>query len=327
MKKLFLLLLVISACGCSETVPVQPGGTGTIPDNYSGTTFTADYTVANEAVLRAIPAEYIDRARTNLHIAYQHTSHGTHVAYGVFGLPAYKSGDAEKFGVCTPGSYTPSQLEFHDYAMGSYAASGEDASDLSRNETAFIQATRNYLNDAKNSRINVVMWSWCDISGHDVAGNYLPGIATLVNEFGPGGSTARAQTNPVHFILMTGHANAGANIGDGKPKNQAALINSFSSSNRLFCLDYHSIDTHAMDGTCYDDAGDNGQSAAYGGNFLEDWQNNHTLNTDWYNNLNSVNGSTTFGNHNTQHITANRKAYAFWWILARISGWDGTLQL
>ncbi len=30
-----------------------------------------------------------------------------------------------------------------------------------------------------------------------------------------------------------------------------------------------------------------------------------------------------FGAHNSQHITANRKAYAMWWILARIAGWDG----
>ena len=34
-------------------------------------------------------------------------------------------------------------------------------------------------------------------------------------------------------------------------------------------------------------------------------------------------GRVDYGEHNTQHITANRKAYAFWWILARIAGWAG----
>ena len=36
-------------------------------------------------------------------------------------------------------------------------------------------------------------------------------------------------------------------------------------------------------------------------------------------------GSVTYGAHNSQHITANRKAYAMWYILARIAGWDGTI--
>ena len=42
--------------------------------------YIADHTVAREDVLRSIPREYIDKARTELVVAYQHTSHGTHVS-------------------------------------------------------------------------------------------------------------------------------------------------------------------------------------------------------------------------------------------------------
>ena len=52
----------------------------------TGTEFIADYNIATESVLRSVPTEYIDSARIKLHIAYQHTSHGTHVSRGVFGL-------------------------------------------------------------------------------------------------------------------------------------------------------------------------------------------------------------------------------------------------
>ena len=319
-----MLLTALFAAACSEEGAVNPGG-GTINPvvvtNYTGTTFIAGYPVAKDVVLRRIPTEWIDRARTNLHIAYQHTSHGTHVAYGMFGLPGFKAGDDVRFGIRTPGTPDANKLEFHDYAM-----SGSGVDDLSSNETGFLQATRDYLDEPGNARINVVMWSWCDIAGHNVSGNYLPGMATLINEYGVGGTSPRAATNPVHFIFMTGHANEGANTGAGNPREQAAIITNYCGTNGLFCLDYYSIDTHAMDDTYYEDTGDNGQSVAYGGNFLQDWQNAGTLGVDYYESLDSIGGSAVYGQHNTQYITANRKAFAMWWILARLAGWDGTLE-
>ena len=75
--------------------------------------YIANYEVAKENVLRAIPESYINKAREELHIAYQHTSHGTHVSYGVFGLQDYKSGDDVLFGV-TNKEPTTGKLDFID---------------------------------------------------------------------------------------------------------------------------------------------------------------------------------------------------------------------
>lgn len=285
------------------------------PEIITGkTTVIANDSIAYENILRSIPEEYINAARNDLHIAYQHTSHGTHVSYGMFGLPDFKAGDETKFGI-TNNDPTAGKLDFRDYAMASYAESGIDASDLSRNETAFIQATRNYLDDPDNSEINVVLWSWCNIAGHDVEENYLPGMQTLINEYG----------DLVTFIFMTGHANKNANVGDGNPKNQADLIIDYCRENKFYCLDYYGIDTHDMDGNYWEDAGDDGNSST-GGNFYADWQSSHSLGVAYFENKSSPGGSVTYGAHNTQHITANRKAYAMWYILARIAGWDGTSQ-
>ncbi len=272
----------------------------------------ANDSIANENTLRSIPEEYINAARNTLHIAYQHTSHGTHVSYGMFGLPGFKAGDEGLFAI-TNNNPQPDKLDFRDNAMASYAEPGEDASDLSRNETAFIQATSNYLDDPDNSEINVVMWSWCDIAGHDVETNYIPGMQTLINEYG----------NSVTFVFMTGHANKDNNVGKGKPKNQAELIINYCRENKFHCLDYYGIDTHDMEGNYWEDAGDDGNSST-GGNFYADWQNSHSLGTGYFENRSSPGGSVAYGQHNTQHITANRKAYAMWYILARIAGWDGT---
>jgi hypothetical protein len=286
--------------------------------------YIADYSVAKEGILRSIPQMYIDSARTLLHVAYQHTSHGTHVTYGIFGLKDFKSGDNILFGV-TNNNPTSNKLDFNDYALGDYAESGHDASDLSREETAFIQATRNFLDDPDNAQINVVMWSWCSINGHSVSSNYLAGMQQLINEYGKNGSKIGTNNGqriqPVYFVFMTGHAE-GDNIGVGLPKNQADLIINFCNQNHQLCLDYYSIDTHDMSDNYWDDTNDNGYSTKYGGNFYEDWQNTHNMGTYWFENK-STDGSVVYGEHNSQHITANRKAYAMWWILSRIVGWDG----
>lgn len=324
--KLILLLPVAAAlllCNCSkkDENTDDPG-----PQLQNGSVI-ADYTVATDAALRSIPKKYIDKARTTLHIAYQHTSHGTHVSYGMFGLPGFKAGDETLFAITNnTASPVTDKLDFHDYALASYAAAGKDASDLSRDETAFIQATRNYLDDPKNAGINVVMWSWCSIMNHSVATNYLPGMQTLINEYGVNGtkisSGAGKRATPVTFIFMTGHAEQ-TNVGEGKPANQAELITNFCRENKQLCLDYYSIDSHCMQNKYWDDVTDDALSTKYGGNFHIDWQNSHSKGTHWYENREQPGGAVTFGQHNTQHITANRKAFAMWWILARIAGWDG----
>jgi hypothetical protein len=312
-----LVSLVFSSCEKDDLNPdIIPGST----------TVIANDSVAFEAVLRSIPEEYINAARNDLHIAYQHTSHGTHVSRGMFGLPDFQAGDNIRFAISNNNPQAD-KLDFRDNVIASYAASGEDASDLSRNETAFIQATRNYLDDQDNAEVNVIMWSWCSIAGHDVEGNYLPGMQTLINEYGPGGSKIGSgsgkRENAVAFIFMTGHSEGGRNVGEGRPKNQADLIIDYCRNNKFYCLDYYSIDTHDMDGNYWEDAGDDGNSAT-GGNFYLNWQNSHNLGEDYYENKVSPGGSVAYGAHNSQHITANRKAFAMWYILARIAGWDGT---
>ena len=312
---LYFLLLLTTAC---KQDTVEP--------DFVLPTFIAGNEIALEEVLRSIPEDYITKARDQFHVAYQHTSHGTHVSYGIFGLQDYKSGDETLFAISN-NDPQPGKLDFRDYALASHAPPGVDAADLSRDETAFIQTTRNFLDDPDNSVINIVMWSWCNIAGHDVEGNYLTGMDSLINEYGPGGSkigTGPGQrVNPVEFIFMTGHANANVNIGAGNPESQAELILDYCRNNNQFCLDYYGIDSHCMAGKYWQDAGDNGNSDSYGGNYYEDWQSNTTLGINYYENRNAPGGSVTYGTHNTQHITANRKAYAFWWILARMAGWEG----
>ncbi len=288
--------------------------------------YIAGHEVAWEDALRAIPEKYIQAAREEFVISYQHTSHGTHVTRGMYGLPDYKTGDNDLFGISRD-SRTDGMLTVFDNQLQDYSPSGVKATDLSSNETAFIATTQNYLDAPENSDVNVIMWAWCNIAGHDVESNYIPGMAQLISEYGPGGSKIGSDDGqreiPVHFVFMTGHANAGNNLGEGKPKNLAEVIVNYCIENEYFCLDYYSIDTHEMNGKYWEDAGDDGQSSEYGGNFYLDWQNDHELGKDYWENRLSPGGEVAYGAHNSQHITANRKGMAMWWILARLAGWEG----
>jgi len=228
-----------------------------------------------------------------------------------------------RFGVTlNAAASVPGKLDFQDNVVsGAY----NDLSEADSNWAAWRDQVRAYLDSPANARINVMMWSWCDITGHSVP-DYLNSMQTLIGEYGAGGTkigtgSGKTRTTPVTFIFMTGHAVANANTGAGNPREQARLITDYCAAHNYYCIDYYSIDTHAMNNDYYEDAGDNGDSLAYGGNFYQDWQASHALGFDWYKNLESPGGMVSYGDHNTQHITANRKAFAFWGVLARIAGY------
>ena len=48
--------------------------------------------------------------------------------------------------------------------------------DLSAGEDTWPQTTRDFLDDPANQDINVIMWSWCQILGHD--GDQDPGYTS-----------------------------------------------------------------------------------------------------------------------------------------------------
>lgn len=304
----------------------------------------ADHTVADQATLRAIPTRYIDAARRTLHVAYMHTSHGTHVTYGVYGLPGFRPGDDALFGVTADAATPdPDKLDFHDYPW-TYTPS--DLSQADADWSAWLATVRSYLDDPANARINVMLWSWCNIADHDVSA-YLRSMQTAIDEYGAGGAkigtgAGKTRATPVTFVFMTGHANRGANVGAGCPRDQAQAILDYCAAHGYPCLDYYGIDTHAMDGTYYEDAGDNGDSEAYRAaigcttvhrepgsgpdgaviacSYFGHWQDKHALGTDWYENRSAPGGEAVFGAHTYQHVTANRKAYAFWYLMARLAG-------
>ena len=150
-----------------------------------------------------IPNYWVERAKVDLHIAYQHTSHGSQLVTGMTALENFPAFNM-KYEWSDNGS---SGLDFDDYGIpgakpdlsqGDYIVSGESV-------TPWVIATRNLLNNPVNSHVNVIMWSWCSINNHNIL-RYLENMEILVSEYGPGGSGLSDPNKPVAIVFMTGHA-------------------------------------------------------------------------------------------------------------------------
>jgi hypothetical protein len=250
-------------------------------------------------VLDGIPASWIEQARQTLHIAYGHTSHGSQLTTGMAGLVDWK-GAAYAFNTGGTGG----ALDLRDF-YGDFGGLGI-ASDLGNpDRTAWETATRAYI--AQNPAVNVIIWSWCgqvDGTESDIEG-YLDLMDGLEDDY-PG----------VQFVYMTGHTDGTALTENVPLRNQQ--IRDYCLANKKILFDFADIESYDPDGdyfgdklvndACdYDGDGDGTQDS----NWAVIWQDAHP--GEWYD----------CESAHSQPLNANLKAYAAWWLWARLAGWDG----
>jgi chitodextrinase len=261
-----------------------------------------------KTTITQIPAAAIVQAKQTLRIAYGHTSHGSQVTDGMGGLVAFMNrnqGDAFPDNLFTfNNGGTSGALDYRDY-YGNFGGVGI-ADDLGApNRTAWATATRTYL--AAHPEVNVIMWSWCgqvDGSQADIQ-SYLSLMTQLETDF-PG----------VRFVYMTGHLNGGGAAGNVNVRNNQ--IRDYCRTNNKTLFDFADIESYDPDGlvnymalNC--DDGCNYTSGGVGHNWASEWQARHTVNVDWY----------ACGAAHSLPLSANRKAYAAWYLWARLAGWAG----
>jgi len=245
--------------------------------------------------LDAIPSEWIAAAKSDLHIAYGHTSHGSQVTDGMTGLVTFK-GDTYAWN----NGGTNGALDLHDYAM---------TGDLGNpDRTSWADRTRMYLEE--NTDVNVIIWSWCGqvstASEADI-NTYLNLMTGLEEDF-PG----------VTFVYMTGHLDGTGLTGNLHLRNEQ--IRDYCRTYKKFLYDFADIESYNPDGVYFGDKKPNDNcdydsdgNGTVDANWAIEWQNAHTLGVDWY----SCNSA------HSQPLNANMKAYAAWHLWARIAGWDG----
>jgi hypothetical protein len=280
----FLLLLLSFLTGCNKD-----GDESFVSDPAE---LIIDHRCIN---LNSIPAESIGAAKKNLHIAYGHTSHGSQITDGMTGLVSFKGTLYSWNNGGTGGA-----LDLHDYAMSGDLGAPD--------RTSWATQTRTYLE--ANKDVNVIIWSWCgQVSTSTEADiiTYLNLMTALENDF-----------KNVKFVYMTGHLDGTGLTGNLHQRNEQ--IRTWCKTNKKILFDFADIESYNPDGVYFgakkpNDACDydNDGNGSLETNWAIQWQNSHTQGKDWYN----------CSSAHSQPLNANQKAYASWWLWARLAGWNG----
>jgi uncharacterized protein YjdB len=278
----------------------------------------ADHTIATLGNLQNIPGAYITAAKANLHIAYEHASHGSQITEGMTGLVTWK-GSTYSFSKGGGSGI----LDYRDHDIEGWADLGNLWEPKELDFEAWEPITRTYL--ARNPDINVIMWSWCTELSYDATeanvNTYLSLMSGLEEDY-----------PNVKFIYQTGHVDGNLPTSNLYVRN--AQIRNFCIANNKILFDFADIESYDPDGNFYankrvtdccnydfngddivsTDGGDPGTPTGGDRNWALDWQASHTQNVDWY----ACEASHSYP------LNANMKAYAAWWLWARLAGWNGS---
>ncbi len=284
-ETLLLAFLLVFSYSCKE----EASGPS---DTLSGTGFVVDH---SSTALNVIPVSWVEKAKSDLKIAYGHTSHGSQIVTGMEGLVTFKG---NRYAFSPDGSN--GSLTLHDTPF-------QGASDLGNpDRTSWAAATRTYL--AGHPEVNVIIWSWCgQVSSATPADIdvYLNLMSDLEKDY-PG----------VRFVYMTGHLDGGGLTGNLHLRNEQ--IRAFCRANKKVLFDFADIETYDPDGRYFGDKHPNDNcdydsdgNGSRDRNWATEWQNAHP--GEWY----------SCSSAHSQPLNANLKAYAAWYLWARLAGWSG----
>ena len=235
-----------------------------------------------------LPKYWVEKAKSQFRISYGHTSHGSQIVSGMEVL--MRQSDTYSFN--------------HDGSDGALSLHDtEPPGDLGNpDRTTWAQRTRDLLNTPGCDR-NMIIWSWCGQTNTSEANINL--YLNLMNQL-------EKDYPDVTFVYMTGHLNGTGEEGNLNIRNNQ--IRQFCLKNNKILFDFADIESYDPDGNYFlDKYADDGCNYLDNGvqkNWAEEWCTAHPGECSSCNCAHS------------KSLNCDLKGRAFWWIMARLAGWN-----
>ena len=299
--RLFLVMAFLASCSSgstSSTSNLNNNDNSGIPGDNDQPAYTGGLIIDHRAVVGfdRIPSGVLDQVKA-LTIHYAHTSHGGQIIEGAEALEAASStyNLARRQNGSTvdlPPQESPAALRMYD---GNAPLSDYVTPDLYWDGDTGMTATRGV---ADTGLFDFSMWSWCgqqSSNDSDTVQRYLDNLNTLETEY-PG----------MRFIYMTGHTDGTGTSGTLNTNNN--IVRQYVSDHSKVLFDFADIESWDPAGNFYPNTG-NPDGAC---NWCDAWCNAHPADC----------ADLTGGCAHTHPYNCKLKAKAFWYMMARLTGWN-----